>query len=270
MFAANRSCFLTLLVSIFLMSSCFAKDDIVSEKVKTAETIPIYTYHNGGPFITSANQGLTYELAKYLNEEAQGRWAFPVIKQARLRFNRYVKNADKGIVPWVKPAWLKKLKLDNDLWSDAYFKDANVIVSRIDKPIDYQGPRSLFGYTIAKVKGAVQVGIDPYIESGDIKEVNTTSFEGHLRMLKGQRADFVSTSLNIAKFNIAKLGFEKDLFISIRPIDEYTRHIMVINGRQDLLEFINRAIHKMANDPRWIAAMSRFGTEELRVTDFTD
>jgi len=243
----------------------FAKDSSI---VLSPEVVPLYTYHNGGPFITSEQQGLTYELANYLNAEANGRWVFPVIKQARLRFNRDVQSAQKGIVPWVKPAWLKKLNLTHDLWSYPYFKDANVIISRIDNKIHYTGPSSLFGHTIAKVKGAVQVGIDPYIKSGQIKEVNSTGFEGHIRMLQGGRADFVSTSLNIAKYTIANLGFEDDLYISIRPIDQYTRHIMVINERQDILEFINSSIIKMASDPQWIKAMKKFGAQELRVTEF--
>jgi len=256
-----------LLISIILLpNTVFAKEDLNGMQ---PEVIPIYTYHNGGPFITGIKQGLTYELANYLNNEAKGRWVFPVIKQARLRFNRDVQSSQKGIVPWVKPAWLKKLSLTNDLWSYPYFKDANVIVSRVDNKIDYTGPSSLFGHTIAKVKGAVQIGIDPYITSGQIKEVNSTGFDGHIRMLQGGRADFVSTSLNIAKYSIARLGFEDDLYISIRPIDQYTRHIMVINNRQDIIDFINHSIIKMATDLQWIKAMQKFGVQELRVTDFT-
>jgi polar amino acid transport system substrate-binding protein len=228
--------FMTLLL---LASNAFAKGDF---KAIVAEIVPIYTYHNGGPFITDKQLGLTYELADYLNTEAEGKWVFPVIKQARLRFNRDVKTADIGIVPWVKPAWLKKLSLSHDLWSLPYFKDANVIISRMDNKIEYTAPASLFGHTIAKVKGAVQVGIDPYIKSGQIKVVNSTGFEGHIRMLNGGRADFVSTSLNIAKYTIARLNLESNLYISMRPIDLYTRHIMVFNNRQDFMAFINQSI----------------------------
>ena len=262
------SIFIRYLLGASLIINAFHVQANQAVSTDAIESIPLYTYHNGGPFITGDNSGLTYELAKFLNHEAKGRWTFPVIKQARLRFNRDVQSAKTGIVPWVKPAWLKKLKLQGDLWSMPYFKDANVIVSRVDKKVDYTGATSLFGLTVAKVKGAVQVGIDPYIETGQIKVVNSTDFEGHMRMLKGGRADFVSTSLNIAKYTIAKLGLEKDLYISMRPIDQYTRHIMVLNENEALLQFINHSIHKMANDPKWFESMKMFGAQDLRVTEF--
>lgn len=256
-----------LLVLVVLLFS-FGVNAEAQVTTSKAESIPIYTYHNGGPFITSSNEGLTYELADYLNSEAKGRWTFHVVQQARLRFNRDIQTAKVGIVPWVKPAWLKKLTLTDDIWSEAYFKDANVIVSNLNNKIDYQGPESLFGHTVAKVKGAVQVGIDPYIDAGKIKVVNSTSFEGHFRMLYGGRADFVSTSLNIAKYTIKLMDYDKDLFISMRPIDQYTRHIMVLNNRQDILVFINDTIYKMATDPVWKKVMYKFGTQDLTVTEF--
>ncbi len=87
-------------------------------------------------------------------------------------------------------------------------------------------------------------------------------------MLYHRRADFVSTSLNIAKYMIPKLELENDLYISMRPVDQYTRHIMVLNGREDILHFINDVIKKMAQDPHWRDAMAKFGAAELRVTDF--
>ncbi len=246
----------------------FTVNATADETPETSSEIPLYTYHNGGPFIVKEAQGLTYELARYLNQEAKGKWVFKVIKLPRLRFNIKMPDAKIGIVPWVKPAWLRKINLKDDLWSYPYFKDANVIVSRNDNKIDYTGPESLFGYTIVKVKGAVQVGLESYIEQGYIREVNSINFEGHLNMLYHRRADFVSTSLNIAKYMIPKLGLENDLHISMRPIDQYTRHIMVLNGREDILFFINDVIKKMAQDPVWLEALAKFGTAELRVTNF--
>lgn len=228
-----------------------------------AEEIPIYTYHNLGPFITGEKQGLTYELATYLNQHAKGRWTFIVRSSPRMRFNKTISKAPKGIVPWVNPKWLIGLALEGDLWTSAYFKGANVVVSRQDNKIEYDGLASLSGYKILKVSGGVQKEIDDYIEQGNISLVEAASFEKIFKMLAHQRADFISVPLSMAYYMIPQLELEESLYVSGNMVEQYTRHFLVLNEHKELHGFLNNIAKHMIRDPIWIRSLKKFHMARL-------
>ncbi|RDE19837.1 amino acid ABC transporter substrate-binding protein [Motiliproteus coralliicola] len=226
----------------------------------SAERIPLVTYHIAPPFIVDrdARIGLTYDLAEFLTERSEGRFHFVVEGLPRMRVNSRLEKSSPLVVPWVNPHWFKDPTMERYLWTSGYLPDNNAVLSSVIKPIEYTGPDSLIGKSLSGVLGGRWVGVDPLIEQGKIKRVDTSSYLSTLRMVLHGRVDATIIPSPVAKYLISQERFSGYFHFSARPHTEYLRHFLV-KERPDVRRFLEAQVPILRDDPRWKASMASYG-----------
>ncbi len=218
-----------------------------------AQTITIYSYHNHPPFVTGQNSGLTFELARQLNEQAGDRYFFKVSIVPHERLNYLLKDWIRGacpnsdckqnwIVPWVNPKWgFIKGGYDNYLWHEQ-FKDSNVILSRASERWTYLGPSSIKGLLFAGMRGHHYLEIDDFVASGDIKRIDGNRERDNILKLLYQRVDVTLLPASTVAYlleNDPKIKAQaKQIKINDKKHHKYMRYIMLPESRTSLLAFV--------------------------------
>lgn len=225
-----------------------------------AEEIPVYTYHTHPPFITGEKKGLSYDLARYLTEKSNGDYSFSLMPMSRPRVNKMLAESRNGIVAWVNPVWFKDEAEQKYMWTKPFvMMDGNAIISHVDLSLHYNGPESFDGLVFGGVRGHIYAGIDKYIAStGKTKRVDA---EGHLdnfrKLVKG-RVDVTITPISAAEYFIENEGLQDQLFISPTPHSRFKRRVIVVDRREEVLEFIEKTIFAMAIDDKWQEIVSAY------------
>ncbi|WP_085904185.1 hypothetical protein [Kiloniella majae] len=78
---------------------------MLSQKGSHAAEYEIYSYHNVPPFITGKNEGLSYDLVRYLNKHGNNKFQFKLNIIPRKRLDTLLEANSDIIVPWVSPEW---------------------------------------------------------------------------------------------------------------------------------------------------------------------
>ncbi len=242
-------------LTVIVLSFCSLATQALSE-----ETIPFQTYHSTPPFVVEEQSrlGLTYDLADILSEKSEGRFRFVVSNWPRKRLDRNLENMDVLVVPWVNPAWFGDAKQTRYLWTDHYRQDSNIVLSPIEKPVEYHGPESLIGKSISVLLGARLAGIDNLIEQGKIRRETASSFESVLRMVLYGRVDATILPSPVAEYFIAKTETQGRFYISKQPHRKYWRHFLV-KGRPDVREYLQELVPFLLYDPQWKAVEAKYG-----------
>ncbi|WP_419904684.1 substrate-binding periplasmic protein [Kiloniella sp.] len=254
----------TIVTLCIMMSGILAPPSTAQDLTTNTEIIPLITYHSHIPFVTNKDVGLTYELASYLNNKADKQYRFEVRVMSRLRINLLIEKPKTVVVPWVNPLWFNDKEETKFLWTQqVLLKDKNVVVSRKDDMIIYNGPNSLAGLKFGGLRGHHYVEIDDYIS----KTANTIRIDsdGHIsnfmKLSKG-RIDVTITPSSAVNYFIKQMNLYDDLFISPRPHSSYNRRIFVNNKREDIRDFLDQALKAMVNDPTWQAILDTYSSGE--------
>ena len=243
------------LAALHLVLMAFAPGGLAA-----AEKVMVLTYHTHPPFIVGARQGLTHDLAAYLNEHSGGRYEFEVRSMSRPALNKSIEMPLVCIVPWVNPVWFKDQAETKYLWStQVLMRDGNAVVSRSDRRVVYEGPASLAGMTLGGLRGHLYEGIDAYIR--DKKSLRRVDADRHLdnfqKLLKG-RIDVTLTPESAALYLIKREGPGAKLFISPNPHSRYERRFFVTDQREDIRKYINEALSGAAAQEEWSAILERY------------
>ena len=222
--------------------------------------VPIYTYHTHAPFMIGPDQGLSFDLAIYLEEKSEGKYRFVVSPMSRLRLNKEIAEHEVIIVPWVNPAWFRDIDEKKYSWTSAsVMEDGNALVSHKDNPIVYEGPTSLDNRVLGGVSGHLYAEIDSYIAAtGKIRRVNADNHRQNFIKLSKRRIDATITPRSGALYLIKKEGFEDQLFLSPKPHSRYQRKLMIPGRDPELMTWLNRVISDMASDPGWQKILKKY------------
>ncbi len=262
----DRTGFLSVLCAyaLVLISSLFASD-IRAEEPPTQQpaiqqTIPFLTYHIGEPFIvnTDARLGLTYELADVLSKRSDGRYKFEVTQLPRLELNNRLRQDPKVVIPWVNPTWFGDTNQTKYFWTKGYMEDSNSIISSPTDPIEYTGPSSLKGLTVAGQEGAKWVGLDPLVEDGSITRVDTTNYWETMRMVFFEKVDAALLPTPIAKYLLAKRKLAGRIHFSSEPHSQFLRHLLT-KGDEKIHAYLKSQIPYLQNSREWKSIMARYG-----------
>ena len=228
------------LAALHLILMAFAPGGLAA----AAEKVTVLTYHTHPPFIVGAKQGLTYDLAAYLNDHSGDRYEFEVRSMSRPALNKLIEMPLAGIVPWVNPVWFMDQAETKYLWSTLeLMRDGNAVVSRSDRRVVYDGPESLAGMTLGGIRGHMYEGIDAYIR--DKKSLRRVDADRHLdnfqKLLEG-RIDVTLTPESAAIYLIKREGLGDKLFVSPNPHSRYERRIFVTDHRKDIRNYIDKVL----------------------------
>ncbi|HZH28242.1 MAG TPA: transporter substrate-binding domain-containing protein [Azospirillaceae bacterium] len=223
-----------------------------------AADVRLLNYYDLPPFLTGQNQGLTYALASYLTKKSDGKYTFVVENLPRRRFDAVLAEGKPVAVAWAVPAFVGDKEQAKYKWSPAVLADANVVVSRKDRPFEYTGPESLAGKTLGGVAGYVYGPIDPLVDAGKIKREDAATELLNLRKVTEGRVDATVLAETAANYLIKTEGLSDKLHISATPHSKYDRHVFVAGNDPELADFIAKTVGGMAADPEWKTASGPF------------
>ena len=223
--------------------------------VQAAEKINLYTYHASPPFVVEQedNKGLTYDLADYLTQQADGKYQFSVRVLPRARLNELLTDRSDGVIPWVNSLWFGDKEETRYLWSGGYFPDSEAILSNYETPFDYDGPRSLFGMRVGCVSGYRYPSIDGYVKEGNIVRHNVRNQLANLQMVLSGRSDVAFMPRITSDYYLEAMGIKHRIHYSEKPESTYERQFLILNQRQDLAAFIRHVAAGMQRDPTWLS-----------------
>ena len=227
-----------------------------SVQVWAQETVQLLTYHLHPPFINAPQEGLTYSLETFLNEQANGKYQFQVVELPRKRLDQAIEEDGPWVALWSSPAWFGDVEQQRYWWIPL-LKDSSVILSPASAPVNWKGPESLKGLTFVGMRGHRYVGIDPLVEAGAIQRIDNNREEDIVRMLLNQRADVGLLPGSTMKYFKRKMKLEGRIFIAPEPHSQMTRHFFVPRSRKDLATFLESI--DFAQNPEWQQALVRYG-----------
>ncbi|MFD2205542.1 hypothetical protein [Kiloniella antarctica] len=220
---------------------------------QVTEIIPLITYHSHVPFVTSTNHGLTYDLATYLTEKSNGRYKFQVRTMSRPRVDTLITSARTFVVPWVDPIWLNDLKETKYLWTEkTLIPGENVVISRQNNKINYDGPKSFTGLKFGGVRGHHYVEIDDFIsQTENTVRIDSDRHLSNIQKLINGLIDVTVMPTSAANYFFSELDLSDSLFIATTPHSTYNRKILITNERKDIRDFLDQITLKMTEDTNW-------------------
>lgn len=201
------------------------------------EQIDLLTYHNHPPFITKPNQGLTYDLASFLNESGKKRYHFNVKVLPRKRLNLQITESDAWIVLWGNPLWFGDKNETAYKWIKI-LEDENAIISLMDNKVEYNDPESLIGHDFGGIRGHRYVGIDNLVKDGLINRINGDHEKNLLRVLLAGRLDVILLPKSTILYFMKTMDLESTVYIASNAHQKYWRNLMVPHSQQALQEFL--------------------------------
>ncbi|MDG2012780.1 MAG: hypothetical protein P8J33_04710 [Pirellulaceae bacterium] len=222
------------------------------------QTVNLYTYHTHPPFMNGNGEGMTFDLATFLNQRSNGKFDFKVAPSSRARINSLVESDRWGVIPWVNPKWFNDPNKSLYLWSEqTLMQDANAIISHIRKPVDYQSAQTLQGMVFGGLNGHKYSGIDKFIsKGGDLRRLDANNHLDNFNKLLRGDIDVMLMPQSGALFSIAKHNFDKDFHISPTPHSRFERRLLIINHRRQLQQFLDNILEEFERE--WSAIVTRY------------
>ncbi len=221
---------------------------------QAAEEVTLYAYHLKVPYMhhLGHQEGLYFDLAELLTLRIPGlRFRVQYLPRRRLEAD-LVAGRLNGLVVGVHPSWFKDKERTHYLWSPPLMRDADVVVSRHDKPISYSGPESLVGLRVALPRGYYYFGVDELVREGRIHREDSESEETALIMLSLGRADAtITTRRTLYALLAQRPGLRGKFHVAAQPHDEYERFILIPPGQAHLHKPVSEAVLQLARDPAW-------------------
>lgn len=233
---------------------------VISQADTKAKLITIYAYHLKPPYIIDleSESGLYFDLVNYLNQK-NPKLQFHLSYLPRKRLDIYLKRKQlNGFIMGVNPAWFKDKAKEKYLWTSTLFDDRDDIISNIKTPIEYQGPKSLYGKSIGGVLGYYYFGINEAVSEGKIKREDANSEKSLLEMIMRERVSAGIISNATYNYLVDKQGWQGKFHLSQEPHDLYTRHILVPRELENLFPPLLSITENMLSEPKWRSILDKY------------
>lgn len=209
-----------------------------------AEQVLLYTYYNDPPYSLDSKAGETTALAKWLNERSAGRYQFKAEYLPRLRLDAVMQeNCENAVTAWVNPAFIDYAGGSGYIWSKAFVRDTDIIVSKINKPVDFVSINSLNGYRLGGITGRQYRDFEDNITSGKILREDTSGVEQNLLKLKLGRIDVTFMQSSSLPYYREKFQNLDDwIYIATKPRKIVERSLFSCSKNAAIMKFIDSVI----------------------------
>lgn len=225
------------------------------------ETIVTYNSYAVAPYFVDARRGLARALVDRLNDKLAPRYYLSLhqIPRIRLDLSELSKgSAFAGAVLFLHPRFVNDAARTRFLWSKPLFTDCNLVISSKEAPLDYQGPASLEGRRFGGVRGYRYSTVDALASAGKlVREDSQDELSGLQKVARG-RLDLTVVPYTIYSYAVAEHALAPMLHVAPRPLQCFTRHILVGRAHPALLSALDQAIDALAGDPAWQATLASF------------
>ena len=223
--------------------------------------VTIYDYHLKPPFLldAEARQGLDVDIADWLNRKA-GPFRFKVAFVPRNRLNAMIEAGRlDGPIIGVDQLWFHDTHAGIYLWSPAYMRDADVVVSPKARPVAYTGPDSLRGLRVGFPSGFYYFGISELADKGLLSREESSTEESNLQKLEVGRIDTTIVSRStLAYLARTHPGWAGAFFVAREPEESFQRHFLVPKSLPAVHAWLNKILRGLDKDPEWTAMLARY------------
>lgn len=219
------------------------------------------THYAAPPFVTGKGRGLTFDFAALLNRHLGPRYRFSVepFPRKRLEAPRLTPQ-QRCIVPWVSPVWFDDEARQRYAWSNPLLRDADLVLSAADRPVDFRGPESLLGKTLGGVLGHRYADVEPLVLQGRVRREDVNDEQANLHKLAMHRVDvaFLPESSH-AYYRIHQPDLVRPLVVAPRKRGEYLRHVFALPEHRALIEAIDTVLASEPGRAEWRALLQGYG-----------
>jgi polar amino acid transport system substrate-binding protein len=232
-----------------------------ADRMDSPTKVQLYTPYDFEPFIMDrgTQQGLIYDLQRYLNDLADGAYQFEVQTVPRIPVERLVKMRELAIVPFVSPNWFSDDKEERFDWTAALLEDETVIVSPKHLSLDNLQPEILRGKTLC---GSATLRRDAAVQKlvnvGTVKQTLVPNTPACLQMLLRGRADFYVSGRMLVAYFMQKPELAAQLYMSHSPLRHFARRILISPKGSELPGWLNQKIEILGKSQSWQNVMKSY------------
>lgn len=198
--------------------------------VAEPKIIHFWSYYNFPPFIQSLNpgQGLSFEFAELLSNPHKKSFNYAVEWVPRKRIDRMLEKKNEGIILWVNPVFFDDIKREKYFWTEPLLRDQQDFISLPAVSYEFDGsPDSLKGLLLGGIYGHRYFGIQAAIDAGEIQRHDVTSELQNIKKVLSGRIDVTTLPHSTMKFYEQKLKLTGKIHYSKKPLNTYSRHILI-------------------------------------------
>ena len=155
----------------------------------SAEFVMGYGSHFDAPYAVVEDgelvDGWIFSTAKALSEALQTSVAAVAIP--RKRSSGMTSNGDIDLYCFTNPTWVRDMR--SVTWSESLFEVSNLVTAKKNVAKTLRSPYDLRGLFVGTILGYRYTPLTPFFEHGQIKRVDTKSFDQNLKMLKNGRVE---------------------------------------------------------------------------------
>lgn len=225
-------------------------------------TVKAYNSYGGAPYL-EGRRGLAPELVAYVNRKLEGRYTLHMVTLPRSKLNQLMRDPGgfEGVALFLSPIFLDDAAQKHFHWSPAFLQDSNVIISRLENPLRYDGAASLVGWRFAGVAGNRYPGIDEYVGKGIPRRDAPNALSNLRKLVRGQ-ADFTVMPLSSFRYLRRQMDQEKlpvgQLHVGDKPFNQFGRHFVLASGDSELARELDRIAAAMPCDREWRRIAQRY------------
>jgi polar amino acid transport system substrate-binding protein len=232
------------------------------------ETVILAYYNDAPPWQTKHGElkGLSNELATFLNSDKNSPYNFVPEFITRNRINIILaKDEDAIVVAWVHPSFFDDAKKNKYLWSQPLISDSQLIISSKKHPIQFNNISSLKGKVFSAVAGTRYKTLEPLINAGEIKRIDTVRFVAAIQnvLLANKGIDFCI--IEKSTFNFFKKIDKSTLYLDMAYISEkpftpfYKRSLLIPLKNKEIFNYLNQRLKDIKNNKEWKKILNKYG-----------
>ena len=248
--------FIKLHLLLIICILTFPVEVIAAEKVN----VDVYVYHLKPPFIVSNTNklGLYFDFSAYLNSKSD-KYHFETVFVPRKRIETML-NSDKldGILLGVNPIWFKDKAETKYFWTASVYQDQDEVISLVERPFEYTGPKSLTGKIFGGIRGFYYFGVNEQVSQGKVTRFDTIGEYELLQMLLLKRVDVAIASRSTIEYLTKAKGWQGKFYLSKQPHDKYERRVLVPHYKKAIYDEILPIVRDLPNDPFWKTILKQY------------
>jgi ABC-type amino acid transport substrate-binding protein len=223
--------------------------------------VQLYTPYDFEPFIMdrATQQGLIYDLQRYLNDLADGVYQFEVQSVPRIPVERLEKMRELAIVPFVAPSWFSDDKEKRFDWTVPLIEDETVIISPRRLSLENLHPEILRGKTLCGSSTLRRdAALQKILNEGTVKQTLVPNTSHCFQMLIRGRADFYVSGRMLVAYLMQKPELATQLYMSSSAIRHFARRILITPKESELLGWLNQKIETLGKSQSWQNVMKSY------------
>lgn len=223
--------------------------------------VQLYTPYDFEPFIMdrATQQGIIYDLQRYLNDFADGVYHFEVQSVPRIPVERLEKMRELAIVPFVVPSWFSDEQEKRFDWTAPLFEDETVIISPRKLSLENLHPEIMRGKMLCGSSNLRRdTSVQKLLSDGIVRQTLVPNTSHCLQMLVRGRADFYVSGRMLVAYLMQKPELATQLYMSSSIIRRFARRILITPKESELLGWLNHKIETLGKSQSWQNVMKSY------------